>query len=212
MHESGRSQDCVDSSLDLNFCRKPLSFDESTQHENENARSQIPFMLESQSNFPELTSCDECEFDFVVSLVAACGSIDCPWVITAEPGQKIHLHLYDFDTYYSESGSYVEKLGNEFSHTCHVYVIIKEKSNTMTSCAEGVRERYVYTSTTNRVEIRVVTKKKIENVVQAQFMLKYTGWLKEVFSAEQKSTCASKSFGRGNSAKYFLAWTFSSVC
>lgn len=107
--------------------------------------------------------------------VSDCGSIDCPWVIEAEPGQNIQLYLYDFDTYYSVSGVYVDRLGSEFTHTCHVYVIVKEDRNTMTSCAEGLRERHIYTSLSNRVEIRMVTKKKSENVHQPQFMLKYIG-------------------------------------
>ena len=96
--------------------------------------------------------------------VSACGSIDCPWVIQAEPGQRIRLDLYDFNTYYSDSGQ---------SHTCHVYVIIKEARNSLTACAEDMRQRHVYTTDTNRVEIRVVTKKK--STAEAQFLLNYTG-------------------------------------
>ena len=105
--------------------------------------------------------------------ISACGSIDCPWVIQAEPGQKIRLYLYDFNTYYSDSGPSVNKPGIDFSHTCHVYVIIKEERNSMTACAEGIRQRHIYTTDTNRVEIRVVTKRKPS--AEAQFLLNYTG-------------------------------------
>ena len=105
--------------------------------------------------------------------VSACGSIDCPWVIQAKPGQKIRLDLYDFNTYYSDSGQSVNKLGVDFSHTCHVYVIIKEERNSMTACAEGIRQRHIYTTDSNRVEIRVVTKRK--STAETQFLLNYTG-------------------------------------
>ena len=59
-----------------------------------------------------------------------------------------------------------------------MYAIIKERAvgSALTLCAGDERFRHLYTSTTNAVEIRIFTKKKMER--EAYFVLKYDGQYK----------------------------------
>ena len=59
---------------------------------------------------------------------------------------------------------------------CFVYAIIKEEAigSTMTLCAGDVRRKHVYTTSTNSVEIRIVTKKR-EGEEPSYFMIDYEG-------------------------------------
>ncbi len=43
----------------------------------------------------------------------------------------------------------------------------------MTVCAEGIRERHIYTSDSNRVELRIVTKSTEKQ--KAYFIIEYRG-------------------------------------
>ena len=104
-----------------------------------------------------------------------CGSIDCPWLVKVAPGQRLNISMFDFGR------TVMQSRGDIFSHDsqssiCSVYAIIKEESigSTMTVCAKDQRFSKVYTSTTNSVEIRIVTKSK-QDVEDKQFVIYFEG-------------------------------------
>ncbi len=51
-----------------------------------------------------------------------CGNIDTPWLITAEPGQRINITLWDFDVV---SQVVTSRGPGGLPSPCHVYAIIK---------------------------------------------------------------------------------------
>ena len=94
-----------------------------------------------------------------------CGSPDCPWLLEAQPGQRLNISLINFAWTTPERGQ-------AFGTNCKVFATLKEASGTRgeTVCGKNVRERHVYTSLTNAVELRIVG-----NVKSEQFLLYYEG-------------------------------------
>ena len=80
-----------------------------------------------------------------------CGSPASPWVIEVEPGRKINITLHDFTKGFIADGS-------TFPGVCYAYAIIKEEGRheVQTICGGRKRVRHVYTSLSNRVEIRIM--------------------------------------------------------
>lgn len=65
-----------------------------------------------------------------------------------------------------------------YASVCHVYAIIKEEQigSTMTLCAGEARQKTVYMTSTNKVQIRIVTKtKKKDDEPTATFVIRYQG-------------------------------------
>lgn len=95
------------------------------------------------------------------------GSVDCPWLIRAEPWQRINLTLWDFAAA-SGSASYSipDSSGGETARIrdvtligthCHKYAIIHEKLVIRETivCGDLQREKVVYVSTTNEVSVEI---------------------------------------------------------
>ena len=117
------------------------------------------------------------------------GSPACPWRIRAEKGQRINLTLYDFtaaadqrrlDTGGGVGGPHVPGGGDgedpgAGGRYCQVYAIIKEASNERETavCGGSQRERAVYTSTGEAVDVRITGLSTPDQ--QVYFVLKYEG-------------------------------------
>lgn len=93
----------------------------------------------------------------------------CPWRITVLPGQRINITLFDFNlvsrpTDRSDSGT-----------VCQVYAMITEvaASTDITVCGGEQRQRMVYLSETNSIDIQVVTITDEDH--HGHFLLKYEG-------------------------------------
>ncbi len=64
-----------------------------------------------------------------------CGGADCPWLIEAGRGQKIHLTIYDFN---------ITRLskGNIDNPICTVYAVLKEVRNIFKSYIKAKSKAY----------------------------------------------------------------------
>lgn len=90
----------------------------------------------------------------------------CSWTIKVIPGQRINITLFDFSI----------ALGRQDdSGVCLVYAIIKELSDTseITVCRGMQRQRNVYTSEGNTVEVQVFV--DAASAQEGRFLLKYEG-------------------------------------
>jgi len=94
------------------------------------------------------------------------GSQRCPWVISVPRGQRINLTLVDFGV-----ASRFLDVGN----MCHVYAKISETrmASEVTVCGSRTRERSIYISETNRLEVSIMSLKDNEQPIY--FLLKYQG-------------------------------------
>nr|UCK81582.1 Gal-binding and CUB domains containing receptor 13 [Arenicola marina] len=95
----------------------------------------------------------------------ACGGLDTPWVMEASPGQRIHVSLVDFGWTSRESGEL------QPSSQCDVYGYISERRLGMnnTLCGGRARDRHVYSSASNVIEIQLLQTKGNP----ATFLLQY---------------------------------------
>lgn len=93
-----------------------------------------------------------------------CGTPDCPWRLEARSGQRLNISLVNF--------AWTARERTPSTQQCKVYATIKEVagSHGETICGENLRERHVYTSLTNAVELRIVGKGGGE-----QFLFHYEG-------------------------------------
>ena len=95
---------------------------------------------------------------------------DCPWHITAPPGQRINITLYNFARYrLSDSTNHYLSDG-----ACYELGDILERggqSQRLTLCKKH-RKTHVYTSQTNSVNIQVKTDSALADYY---FLLKYEG-------------------------------------
>lgn len=119
----------------------------------------------------------------VVTEETGCGSQQNPWVITAQAGQKINITLFDFGTtgsLNSSSNPGAFTAGNSNKRTnypvyCQQYVRIEEKDVARSTivCGGERREKNVYISVTNEVQIQVMNRRTIGQ--PHYFLLKYNG-------------------------------------
>ena len=103
-----------------------------------------------------------------------CGNTDHPWLLKAAVGQRINITLIDFT---SDQATTHEADAN----LCMVYATIREGVNgaiTYTVCG-GRKQKVVsvFLSTSNIVEIRIISKSKQTNS-NGQFLLKFKGLFK----------------------------------
>ncbi len=125
------------------------------------------------------------------------GSRPCPWVIQAQPGQKINITLLDF-------GSTEEDMGVGFRPSCFKYGIIRERdfSSPTIICSDRVRERNLYLSQTNRVEIQFEQGQHAEKT--PHFLIKYNSRypsLIMVFVMYGIYTCPHQAHSNGKNIK-----------
>ena len=118
----------------------------------------------------------------LVTRQSGCGSIDNPWLIQADPGQRLNFTLYDFSLYNRKSA--IDDVTSD--SVCMVYAIIKESTGSETICGGRSRVSHVFTSKTPTVEVRLVGNRK-QTLDDAQFILKYEGIsaFVEVFSLDE---------------------------
>lgn len=104
-----------------------------------------------------------------VTEATGCGTSLTPWVIEMESGQTVRVELFDFN---------VLDLSRQLSvdHQCPVYAVLREVLATgvrnLTVCGGMSRERHVYTSVTNRLEIAFTVS---ADKSSSSFMLRYEG-------------------------------------
>ena len=106
-----------------------------------------------------------------VAKQTGCGSTTSPWLIKALPGQRINLTLLDFGAVQNEE-SPLDSSGQRSMDHCQVYGIIRETLNGKASaiCGGIIRERNVYVSEGNELEVRIMTSPAEQG---AQFLIKY---------------------------------------
>ena len=94
----------------------------------------------------------------------------CPWLIEVSPGQRVNISLFDFGVHRREK----EATGHQ-AIFCHKYALIKETNLAQDTpiCAGRERERNVYVSKGNRVEVVLVRPDSGQE--GGQFLLKYEG-------------------------------------
>ncbi len=97
-----------------------------------------------------------------------CGSIRHPWVIEVSSGQRVKITLIDFSG--SEHSPYAQESGS-----CNAYGYISEANSGINSsiCGGLARERELYTSSSNLVQIQITLLEARGN--GGQFLLKYDG-------------------------------------
>ena len=102
-----------------------------------------------------------------------CGSTEFPWIIKASPGQKVNITMLDF----SSNHTSVENLLNSrrIPRICKVYATIRETTamRSTTVCGSQGRERNIYTSSKNEVEVRILGNSAGNK--KTQFLLYYQG-------------------------------------
>ena len=101
--------------------------------------------------------------------IKGCGSHNSPWIISAQPGQTINISIIDFGTH-TESSNLV---------SCPVvYGYVREGALGInyTICNGHHRERAVYSSKTNKVEIEILPRRIRRD---KNFVLKYIGELQK---------------------------------
>ena len=105
----------------------------------------------------------------MVTMETGYGSLTCPWRITLPQGQKATIYLLDFSTPRNQ---------NLFSTICEQYAIISEEVagiRDKSICGGQIRESEVYTSRSNEIKIRIITRKNVERDQRFHFLLRYEG-------------------------------------
>ena len=109
------------------------------------------------------------------------GSSRCPWTLVAPRGRRLNVTLLDFAIV-----SRHPDLND--ADVCHVYARIRplpsatdnkvparRESGEVTVCAGRVRERSVFVSDTERVEVTMLTSSKTNSDDPVYFLLRYSG-------------------------------------
>ena len=107
-----------------------------------------------------------------IALDTGRGSTDCPWLIRTDPGRRVVINLIDFGYGMTER---TNAPSSEYD-LCTVYAIIRERDNHngVTVCAGTVRNKTVYTSVSDVVEVRILGGRGSYAEI-AYFLLKYEG-------------------------------------
>ena len=115
----------------------------------------------------------ESQSGFLASLVTqetGCGTSNLPWRVVVKPGQRINISLFDF-------GMGDIKYSSPVVNQCKVYAVIRERMvnriRNITVCGALSRERNVYLSMTNSLEIGLVTGELTET--SPMYLIGYRG-------------------------------------
>ena len=110
------------------------------------------------------------------------GSVHCPWVIEAQPGQRINITLINFART-SEllaggstgGGSQVDGYGGPKQRLdiCFELAVVSDAidKKTVTICGGDARETVAYISKTNVAEVQIINRKMLKSI--GMFLLKY---------------------------------------
>lgn len=115
-----------------------------------------------------------------VTEVTGCGVADLPWVIEVGLGQRINVTLYDFEFGVALPGSEEDRSG--YAKSCRVYAIIRDTGErpgqTRTVCGGMERAVNAFVSSSQKIEIRILTKSNVKPSPQnpgPHFLLHYSG-------------------------------------
>ena len=118
------------------------------------------------------------------------GGSACPWVLRVPSGQRINITLF----YFARSGE--SDLLSPDPSVCYELATIHEKdhpSKPILTCGTDTRQKNVYVSETNKVEIRFVDRMSLKNL--GKFLVQYEGeclvikfWHKKKFPTLRIST------------------------
>lgn len=103
-----------------------------------------------------------------VTYETKCGSPSAPYIIEGQPGQSISFTLLDFSYYERQN----QRLTPGSDGPCEAYATFKESNGkqSTTLCGSRIREKQVYSSLTNRVQVTILTRSDPK-----YFLLKYHG-------------------------------------
>ena len=109
----------------------------------------------------------------ITSDIPECIGASHPWVIIAQPGQRVNLTLYDFAVEDKSIGIYnvVEQPNVK---KCHDYGIIKEYTNSESPiCGGQKRVSHLYTSEAHVVKVWVTNDQHAKDI--KRFVIEYSG-------------------------------------
>jgi len=104
------------------------------------------------------------------------GTVSCPWRVELSRGERVNITLVDFTLPMLITGD--DASASHHGRPCYQYAILTEKwsmTRHVRVCGGEQRERNIYTSRTNSVEIRIVTKKNVESEKEFFFLLQFEG-------------------------------------
>ncbi len=113
---------------------------------------------------------------FLASVVtddSGCGGTQSPWILNAQPGQRINLTLIDFSTLSPGNGSVSPRYkDNQF---CRVLFTVKDEatSRSVNVCGGDSRKKHGHLSLGHQVEIRILGGQNQEN--QVYFLIQFDG-------------------------------------
>lgn len=109
----------------------------------------------------------------IVTAKTGQGSVNCPWIITANPGQYLNITLLDFSSTEKIPG----KDANEVIHstTCHRYATIQDKETVRKQpvCRGQGRQSTAFISVGSTVEIHIERYHSLKK--SPYFLLKFEG-------------------------------------
>ena len=87
----------------------------------------------------------------IVSRDTSCGFHKSPWILKSKPGQQIEISLLDFSWDNKSNVDAVGSPGNCMKN--YGYIVDIESDDIINICGGTVREKYIYTSRSNSVQI-----------------------------------------------------------
>lgn len=97
-----------------------------------------------------------------IAIEKGCGKTNCPWLLQAEPGQKIDFTLYDYSTISSRKPSF----------PCETYAIIKEPKlkKGISICGSQSQKSHVFRSIGHIAKLSVMNFKKANFLIYYEFV------------------------------------------
>lgn len=131
-----------------------------------------------------------------------------PWIITALPGQRINLTLYDFAMATQNESATPRRIS--YPVYCQQYARVEETDAARATlvCGGEGRVRNVYLSVTNRVEVHVMNR-RVHGKPQ-YFLIKYQGEfiIQLQFSNSRPLACHRLNIAH---VPHFSVWQFNSI-
>ena len=108
----------------------------------------------------------------VVSEESKCGTADCPYILSARPGQRFNFTLVDFALSPKRRSTVAASSGDDF---CYRYATMREQGHDkeIFICGGTERVRFAHTSQTNVVRIKFEGGR--HGGVFGHFLLRYDG-------------------------------------
>lgn len=112
----------------------------------------------------------------VTKLLGGLGSVNCPWVVRAQPGQRISLsllNLFRSEDSFNLLPGFEDSLGRP--DVCYEFASLRDggQVKSLTSCGGEDRVSNVYLSRSNEIKIQFVNPNVLETL--GTYLLKYEG-------------------------------------